>query len=306
MGDGEGHEYGGKHTNEKLAVLSRYMAAYTIALKHQEFGLAYIDAFAGSGDRVETLPALPLLGSDAERITVPGSARLALQTDPPFDVLVLVETDPGRYAALQHLAAEWPDRKVRLCNEDANGIVQRLCRNLPWHESRPGMPGGMRGLLFLDPYGMEVDWATIEAVAATEAVDMWCFFPLMGLYRQAPREILRIDETQRRRLNAVLGTTEWEDRWYGNPHGPTDLFQDPATAVRIADVNAIEEYVRERLAGIFRGTVLTPRRIFNANGSPIASLFFAVANPNRKAVAVATRIAGHILNSGSSSQTRPL
>jgi len=136
-------------------------------------------------------------------------------------------------------------------------------------------------------------------------VDMWCFFPLMGLYRQAPREILRIDDVKRDRLNAVLGTTEWEEHWYGTPHGPTDLFDDPATTIRTADVNAIEAYVRNRLQSIFRGVVLPPRRITNARGAPLASLFFAVSNPHQKAVEVATRIASHILNSGNSSQTLP-
>lgn len=98
--------------------------------------------------------------------------------------------------------------------------------------------------MFLDPYGMEVAWDTVEAVAATQAIDLWYFFPLMGLYRQAAREIVAIDNVKRDRLNRVLGTTDWETAWYSRPHGEPDLFDDPAVAIRTADVNSIENYVK--------------------------------------------------------------
>jgi three-Cys-motif partner protein len=304
------HRFGGRHTDEKLRKLSTYMSTYTTALKDQGFVLAYIDAFAGSGDRVETRPTLPLFteqGAEPEIVTVAGSARLAFETKPPFEVMVLVEKDEGRFAALKRLGQEYPQQKVHIENGDANEVVQKLCRKLPWHGS-PLVPKGMRGLLFLDPYGMEVRWETIEAVARTNAIDMWCFFPLMGLYRQAARDPIRIDATKRSMLNSVLGTTEWESAWYQPPPQPDNLFgmlEDEATRVRTADVDAIEDYVRRRLASIFKGTVLPPSRIFNARGAPLASLFFAMANPSHKAVAVGTRIASYILNSGSSSHSRP-
>jgi three-Cys-motif partner protein len=124
---------------------------------------------------------------------------------------------------------------------------------------------------------------------------MWCFFPLSGLYRQAARDPIRITDDKRRRLNAVLGTTDWEQHWYSTPHGQTNLFGDEASAIRTADVNAIEAYVGKRLASVFKGAVLKPLRIYNARRAPIASLFFAVSNPNPKAVGLAKRIAGNIL-----------
>ncbi len=152
----------------------------------------------------------------------------------------------------------------------------------------------MRGVVFLDPFGMQIDWQTVETIAATEALDCWYFFPLMGLYRQAANAAPDIDEAKRAGLNRVLGTDDWESAWYGKPHGPTDLFGDPADAVRTADINAIERYVKRRLS-IFKGGVLDPLRIYNDRGAPIASLFFAVANPNPGAARLAMRIAKHIL-----------
>jgi three-Cys-motif partner protein len=287
------HRFGGPHTDDKLARLRSYLQAFTSALKHQGFVLIYIDAFAGSGDRTDVLPVLPLLDGDnaePQTVTVRGSARLAIEVAPPFDRLVLIENDPGRHAALDQLRAEFPEREIECHRSDANEVVQSLCRTAPWRGSR-----GMRGVIFLDPYGMEVEWATVQAIAATESLDLWYFFPLMGLYRQAANAAPSIDTHKRARLNRVLGTDDWERAWYGTPHGPTDLLDDPQTAIRTADVTAIERYVKSRLASIFKGAVLDPLRIYNKQGAPIASLFFAISNRSERAVQVAANIARHIL-----------
>jgi three-Cys-motif partner protein len=293
---GAAHRFGGRHTDDKLTRLRAYLQAFTSALKHQGFVLIYIDAFAGSGDRTDVIPALPLLGGDnaePQTVNVPGSARLAIEIIPPFDRLVLIENDLGRHAALDQLRAEFPERDIECPRRDANDVVQDLCRRAPWRGSN--VSKGMRGVIFLDPYGMEVEWGTVETIAATRALDLWYFFPLMGLYRQAANDVIAIDANKRARLNRVLGTDEWERAWYGTPHGMTDLLDDPQTAIRTADVNAIERYVKSRLASIFKGAVLDPLRIYHQQGAPIASLFFAVSNPSQKAVQVATDIARYIL-----------
>jgi three-Cys-motif partner protein len=291
------HRYGGRHSDDKTARLREYLQAFATALKNRGFRLVYIDARAGSGGRTEVLPALPLLdGDDAspQIVTVPGSARLAMEVVPPFDHLLLVESNPDRYAALERLAAEFPKQKIDCRRGDANDAVQTFCRRAPWRGSKEA-PKGMRGVDFLDPYGMEVDWPTVEAIAATESLDLWYFFPLMGLYRQAANNAPAIDATKRARLNRVLGTDEWERAWYGTPHGPTDLLGETADAIRTVDVDAIERYVKHRLETVFKGAVLDPLRIYHERRFPLASLFFAVSNPNPKAVQVASRIAKHIL-----------
>jgi three-Cys-motif partner protein len=287
------HRFGGGHTDDKVARLRDYLQAFTNALKHQGFVLIYIDAFAGSGDRTDVIPVLPLLDGDnaePQTVTVPGSARLAIEVSPPFDRLVLVENDPGRHGAVDQLRAEFPGREIECHRGDANDVVQKLCRMTPWRGAK-----GMRGVIFLDPYGMEVGWATVQAIAATQALDLWYFFPLMGLYRQAAKMAPSIDSIKRARLNRVLGTNDWERDWYDTPHGDKDLFEDGQTAIRMADLDTIERYVKKRLESEFKGAVLDPFRIHNIQRLPIASLFFAVSNPNPRAVGLATKIARHIL-----------
>jgi three-Cys-motif partner protein len=281
-------------TGKKLACLHAYLTAFSVALQNEGFGRVYIDAFAGSGDRTEIRPALPMFGEEPEVVTTPGSARLALSVTPKLDSVVLIEMDDGRYRSLERLKAETPDREIHLRQGDANEIVQRLCGNVNWRGPKT-VGRGIRGVIFLDPFGMEVSWKTVEAIADTRALDCWYFFPLSGLYRNAPNRAANLTADKSAALDRIFGTHEWFDRWYASEAPIPTLFETPAEAVRSADVNAIEAYVKERLASAFKGAVLDPLRLRHNNGSPMASLFFAVSNESPAAVRLATQIASHLL-----------
>lgn len=72
-----------------------------------------------------------------------------------------------------------------------------------------------------------------------------------------------------------------------------DLFADlPEGSVsRTVTVDEMESFLKRRLEEIFEA-VLKPKRL-PETGAPMFSLFFAVSN--RRAVRVASRIAGHLL-----------
>jgi three-Cys-motif partner protein len=123
----------------------------------------------------------------------------------------------------------------------------------PWHHGK-----GIRGVIFLDPYGMEVEWATVRAIAQTKALDVWYLFPLMGIYRQAANDWVAIDDSKRPLITRVLGTDDWENAWYDTPHGQKDMFDHPETPVRMVDVDTIDGYVKSRLEqGLQRGGTRT-------------------------------------------------
>lgn len=301
------NRYGGRHTdNQKNRRLAEYLRAYSIALKNQRFVLTYIDAFAGSGDREFVESASPLLGemgASDRLVTVPGSARMAIAIEPKLDLMVFIESNRKRFAELVKIRDEHPDRKIICYKGDANDTVKMICEGTPWHRANDDCRG-IRAVMFLDPFGMQVGWDTLKCIAKTEAIDLWYFFPLMGLYRQAAKDLRKIDESKRKRLNYVLGTDEWEKAWYATQH-QTSLFQDEDVDLqaRTADVADFELFVKARLETIFvgKGAVLPPRTIYHDRGFPVASLFVAIANPKSAAIAAARRIAGHILNSGISS-----
>lgn len=221
------HAFGGSWTEEKLRLLGDYLHAYTTALKRSSFVTGYIDAFAGTGSRVAAqehdtaqasldLPDLVL--PDAQQL-LEGSARLALRTDPPFDRYIFIERSAERCADLAGLKAEFPDlaRKIAIHQGDANSKIQALCARTDWRTRR--------AVLFLDPYGMQVEWKTIEAVAGTKAIDLWLLFPLgIGVNRLLTKTG-DIPAGWRQRLNLLLGTDAWYDEFYRVDRQP-GLFGD--------------------------------------------------------------------------------
>lgn len=300
MIDGK-HEFGSADTQTKLDCLQRYLQAYSVALQNKGFARIYIDAFAGTGNRTVTHAALPIFENGETKsveVNTKGSAKIALDIEPEFTSVVLIEQDEARSLALKKMVEDRGESRVHVRTGDANAIVRRLCSRYDWHKEK------MRGVIFLDPYGMEVNWSTVEAIAATEALDCWYFFPLSGLYRNAPLDARRLDDVKINTLNRVLGTDTWQNDWYRFENKTYDLFGETDGMQRDFDVDQIENWVGDRLKSVFKGAVLPPLRLRHANKAPMASLFFAMSNPDRKAVGLGTKIANHILSAGRSSQSR--
>ena len=187
------HEFGGQHTDLKLWVVEEYLKAYAKALKRHFSKLWYIDAFAGTGRR--TVRHEPRVG-DLLDVAIPerieqrrGSAQIAIDVTPQFDRIVFMESKPSHCAALRELAQRRSDRDILIVEADANQAIQSAIGQGNWDRTR--------AVMFLDPYGMDVEWATLKAVAATRAIDVWYLFPLSGFYRQATRRSRDIDPSKR-------------------------------------------------------------------------------------------------------------
>jgi three-Cys-motif partner protein len=297
---GSPHSFGGDWTDAKLDVLAKYLKSYTTALNGKPtsalpFRKAYIDAFAGTGTRTaresESSSAteillFPDLADAAPQKLLAGSAKLALQVEPRFEKYIFIERSPERCQQLEGLKAEFPalasDIDVR--KGEANEVIRELCANPSKWKSR-------RAVLFLDPYGMQVEWKTIEAVAATKAIDLWLLVPLgMGMNRLAPRSG-KLPESWRVRMNAFLGTADWYDEFYKVETMPT-LFGDQQVQVR-ASMDVMARYFNNRLKQVFAGVAEEPGVLWNSSKNPLYMFCFAVGNESGKNIAL--RIANHLL-----------
>jgi three-Cys-motif partner protein len=299
---GEEHEFGGQHTEIKLELVEKYLRAYMSALRRKFNHLWYIDAFAGTGSRTVRVEArdgdLFDAPAPARTETRRGSARIALDVTPAFDRLIFMDASAEHCAALQELKAAYPGRGIDILQGDANRLIQDQIRWDGWKSTR--------AVMFLDPYGMEVEWDTLKAVAQTRAIDVWYLFSLSGLYRQAARNINSVDAAKRRALTRMLGTDEWERELYSPIKSAQSLLDglDPIEVrQRNADVAGLEAYVKRRLETIFP-LVLDPFPLPPNSRPQRFSLFFAVSNPSTAATDLAKRFGGHILASGRSSHVR--
>jgi three-Cys-motif partner protein len=286
---GEPHRFGGNWTSAKLAVLAAYLDAYSTALSRQPFQRWYIDAFAGSGSRLpageagDTEDGEDLFGAREPRELLDGSARVALKSLPAFDHFVFIERSPSRCAELRALPAEFglPPDRVDVLQEEANAALDRILRG-DWSRRR--------AVLLLDPYGMQVEWRTIQAVARTRAIDLWVLFPLMAVARVLARSG-DIPESWRRRVDLMLGTREWYERIYAVKAEPT-LFGVEQQRSR-AGAGVIGELFHERLRAQFPGVARRPALLKNSTNSPLYLLHFAAAN--ERGAKVALRIAELLL-----------
>jgi three-Cys-motif partner protein len=287
------HEFGGVSTDLKLSLVEAYLGAFTRALRRKYPSLWYIDAFAGTGVRT-----IKHVGGEGDLFSEPsdprtedrrGSALIAINTKPAFDQLIFVDLRAKHFKALLALREEHTDRRIFVVRGNANEIVRNIVTAHRWNDTR--------AVMFLDPYGLQVDWATLEAIRKSEAIDVWYLVSLAGLFRQAPLDRSKIAPECRVRLTRMLGTPDWEADWYA-PQANLDGSLDYR---RTASVDDMARYVHRRLQSLFPA-VLEPLRLKDKNGGPAFALFFAMSNPDPKAIEVATRIAGYILASGIASQ----
>lgn len=284
------HEFGGQHTDLKLSVIEKYLSGYTTALRRQFSQLWYIDAFAGTGNRtVRTvtdgggLLETPVI----ERIDIRrGSAQIALDTKPDFDFLVFIEQNPRYVAELNDLAARYLQKPIQVISGDANVALRSLVASNQWMDKR--------AVVFLDPYGMEVEWNTLQALASTKAIDVWFLFPLAGLFRQATRKLTDIDPSKRAALIKMFGDDAWEQELYPKQNN-NDLFGNASERERLADVKGLEDYTKSRLKTIF-AEVFDPLPLPIDERPQRFSLFLCVSNPVPAAIGLASRIAKNLLD----------
>ena len=278
------HLFGGTWTERKLSVVRRYLERYAQALKNQPFERVYIDAFAGTGARTNKGRETALLLDQPEIDAVmKGSARLALEIEPPFHRYFLIERVARRASDLAALKSEFSVRNIDVINDDANDAIERLCQTINWSNTR--------GVVFLDPYGLQVEWATLVAISRTRALDVWILFPSgIGLNRLLTKSG-DIPQEWQRTLDRTLGVTSWREAFYRSEKRP-DLFSGSHTKmIKDADPTKLQRFYLDRLRTIFPVVMDTCVRLTNSKEQTMYLLCFASANPHPKVKSLATKLA---------------
>ena len=278
-------KFGGNWTEEKLNIFTSYLDAYLIALQNQKFKKIYIDAFAGTGE-IET--------SDGGQFLV-GSAKRALESEKKFDHYYFIEADSQKAGELQNMInSEFPQMRgiVTIYCGDANDKLAEIISNVDWRYNR--------GLLFLDPYATQVNWATLENVAQTKSIDVWYLFPFSALERMLPKNG-KYDKWEDC-IDRLLGDAGWRKEFYKKDPQMTlfDLFPEPGQSdgermVKDANPDYIKEYILSRLGTIFPCVTKQARIFRNSRNSPMFLFCFAIASESPKAQGLALRMADYIL-----------
>ena len=293
------HKFGGDWTEIKLAKLEKYLRAYRTIFSGNKnarhLKTWYVDAFAGTGSRTtgatftavnEDLFADDVYADAEIKGYRDGSARIALGLPDPFDNYLFIDKLKSRVTELNKaIGIDHPSLLSRCEFEqgDANQVLTTWCQKRDWTKER--------AVVFLDPYGMQVDWSTVQTLAATKGVDLWYLFPLgIGVARLLKRDG-NLEESWVKRLDAVFGTTEWRERFYETTVSD-GLFGPLETVERDAPAEKIQAFIHERLRSCFSG-VAEGLVLRNSKSSPLYSLCFGASN--ERGAKTAIKIAKQIL-----------
>lgn len=264
-------------------------------------GFIYVDAFAGPGihqvrgtEQVSFSEQQMLFNEAAsysrdteeQKTFLAGSPRVALELDVPFSHYVFVEKREDRIASLEALKSEFSStRSIAIRKGDCNTYLrEKLVENprIDWNK--------YRALVFLDPFGMQVPWSTLEGLAQTKAVEVFLNFPVgMAIQRLLVRDPNSIKPTQRKRLDDYFGSQDWYNVIYAK--GQRGLFGDTPDEKVQKSGEALVRWYQKRLGGAF-GHVSKASLIRNTKKGHLYYLMLATPN------ATGRRIADYILKAG--------
>jgi three-Cys-motif partner protein len=148
-----------------------------------------------------------------------------------------------------------------------------------------------RAVVFLDPFGMQIDWAAMVALSKS-LVDLWYLVSKVAINRMITRDG-EMEPGWGEKLDRFFGDTGWRNRWYSHS-AQSDLFGQPDARIqKTATLDLIEADFHARLSGLF---VMSSNRLrLTKNNRVLFTLMFGCSNRHGKAATIATRIANHLL-----------
>lgn len=297
------HRFGGLWTEKKLRALGDYLTAYRRVLssaKGRYFKTIYLDGFAGTGERADPIrePPSPLWagGGLFANYAPPkpkldeqkrGSVRVALELASPFEEYIFVDKSKARASQMSQLIATSYQHLADRCSVkvgDANVVIKKWCASTDWSTHR--------AVVFLDPYGLSVEWKTIECIAATQAIDLWILFPLGAGTNRLLTKGRRPPKEWGATLTKLFGTPSWQTAFYKEVV-QNGLFYEERHTIKIANLQAQGQFFLQRLRSVFAGVAPRAMPLMNSRGNPLYLLCFAAGNPRGAPIAV--DIANHLL-----------
>ena len=188
---------------------------------------------------------------------------------------------------LFELQSSFPSRNIKIEQADANDYLQKLCSTCNWYRTR--------GVLFLDPFSTQVKWETVEAVANTEALDVWLLFPVHATARMLPT---RKDPGRTAvKLNLIFGDESWREL-YNLPEQGSFFGEEQKRRASGSDgtIGIIGIYKRKLKQVMGNRLLDKSKKLVNSRNAPLFELIFFTGSPSEKARKVSHGIAQHLLN----------
>ena len=162
----------GEWSKVKYKILENYCAMFTGAMKGKWDKLVYIDLFSSSGKAI-------IKGTGEEIDTSP---LIAYKTKTPFDKYIFCDENKGLVDSLRkELESYQPRNDYECIHGNCNEKVSSIIDSIPREEKT-------LSFCFVDPYGLNIDFATIETLSKERKID---FIILLALPMDAIRNTMK-------------------------------------------------------------------------------------------------------------------
>ncbi|HFA51978.1 MAG TPA: three-Cys-motif partner protein TcmP, partial [Bacteroidetes bacterium] len=295
--------WGGPWTEKKLDAFIKYVKAYLTIMNKYHWKTIYFDGFAGSGERRmkkdDDGTNLSLFGfgniilSNKEETVYQGAAERIMRLPVPykFDYYYFVEKNHKNIENLKKRLSSIPEYdqlnpkpqfKIGDCNKWLNELSMALKSD----------PKKYASLVFIDPFGMQVDWSSIEKLKGTRS-DVWILIPtgvIVNRLLDKKGELKYINK-----LKDFFGMSEKQIREKFYPpvgYKMTSLFDGKEIDIiqKVKNpINRIAQIYIENMQKVWSHVTKNPLVLYNNNGLPLFHFVFASNN------ASALKIAKHII-----------
>lgn len=262
-------------SKDKLDLLAKYLYSYTVIMKKQREQrgwptyYSYIDAFAG-----------PIIYRDPapdEQAYIIGSPVRALEVDPPFSKYIFIDVNQKRIESLERLKSLHSSHNIEVIHGDANRVLNTLASQVRRDRAH--------SLVFLDPYGLEIDFKTVEFLARG-GFDVFINFSIMEVTRALLPSNGFPSLEQCREINRVMGNSVSVEKLYT---GQYTLFREIEYTRSVLPAEKLAGLYADALSKVFR-YVSKPVIMRNAREGPLYALY--LASNNRTAVNITNSIFG--------------
>jgi three-Cys-motif partner protein len=288
--------WGGSWTEEKLNAFEKYVNAYlTIMNKYRnqyDWKLIYFDGFAGSGSRNENTSSednqlmIDLIDEHqiaAEELTpYKGAAERVLNiAQDGFDFYYFIDKDAASSFQLQEILTPYQKgKRLEFRHSDANTEVSKLADAM--HKNSK-----LKALVLLDPFGMQVDWSSIERLKGT-STDLWILIPTGVIVNRLLDRKCKLTHIEK--LTSFFGKDEaFLKNYFYNTRQETTLFGDTEVVEKVQEpIRMIANLYIQQMKTIFKYVTEEPLVLYNTRNTPI--FHFACASNNESAVKIAHEI----------------
>jgi three-Cys-motif partner protein len=267
------NQFGGSWTERKMQIVVDYAKAYLVIMNKQTWAKTiYFDGFAGSG----------LIEEEKEEIKKGTALRiLDISIPKPFDLYYFVELDQDRKKHLEEtIQKNYFGKNAHVVQADCNDKLIKLADFLKKNKK-------YRALAFIDPYGMSVNWNSIE-VLKDLGIDLWILIPTgIGVNRLLKKDG-NISEAWLNKLEIFLGIgKEKIKETFYKRYSSYNLFEDKMETFETKQYNAIEkihQLYKERLKTVFK-YVSNAFVLRNSTKAIMYHFIMATNNPNAMKIA---------------------